>query len=587
MHLLPDRGSKSQENQNESKRSMFHIIRKVYQALYGVCYAVGMFSFLMFRKAGRMAVRLFAPVGRLAVNLAVHAAAWLERQFGRRGRRIADLTRRSVAGIGRLFQTGDRVRKEQGLLSGIRATFHTFGKALGRHRSFLRGGVRLIAPTLSLALLATTISVWSTATFALEINLDGKTVGYVADENVFADACALMNLRVVDDGTDGFSIDTPKYTMAMVSSDQLLDAAALCDELITASCDEISEACGIYVDGELIAVTEQKDSLQTVLDNILTAYLAEPQVVDAAFVNEIVYKEGLYPVGNIVSAEAAENLLTATHAEVNGYTMAAGGAQKEEIAVYDGGNAEAEEVEGQNPSLSQEITAGPALKLEEDTPILNVRLVRTEEYEETIAFESEEVEDSSKLEGYREVNIEGEDGKKLVTANVEYVDGQEVSRDIVYEEILEEPVNEQVIVGTRSIAQASQKVVSMRQMLWPVANVSGSYISSYFGDGRNHKGLDISAPAGTPIYAAETGTVVSVNSSGWAYGLHFVVDHGNGVQTLYSHCNTIQVEVGQQVARGQQIATVGRTGNATGNHLHFEVRVGGTPYNPASFLGLS
>ena len=293
------------------------------------------------------------------------------------------------------------------------------------------------------------------------------------------------------------------------------------------------------------------------------------------------------PIGNIVSAETAENLLTATHAEVNGYTMAAGGAQQEELAVYDGGNAEADGSEGQNPSLSREITAGPALKLEEDTPILNVRLVRTEEYEEAIAFESEEVEDSSKLEGYREVNIEGEDGKKLVTANVEYVDGQEVSREIVHEEILEEPVNEQVIVGTRSIAQASQKVVSMRQMLWPVANVSGSYISSYFGDGRNHKGLDISAPAGTPIYAAETGTVVSVNSSGWAYGLHFVVDHGNGVQTLYSHCNTIQVEVGQQVARGQQIATVGRTGNATGNHLHFEVRVGGTPYNPAPFLGLS
>ena len=272
MHLLPDRGSKSQENQNESKRSMFHIIRKVYQALYGVCYAVGMFSFLTFRKAGRMAARIFTPIGRLAVNLAVHAAAWLERQFGRRGRRIADLTRRSVTGIGQLFQTGGRVRKERGLLPGIRATFHGAGEALRRHRSFLRGGARLIAPTLSLALLATTISVWSTATFALEINLHGKTVGYVADENVFADACALMNLRVVDDGTDGFSIDTPKYTMAMVSSDQLLDAAALCDELITASCDEISEACGIYVDGELIAVTEQKDSLQTVLDNILTAY---------------------------------------------------------------------------------------------------------------------------------------------------------------------------------------------------------------------------------------------------------------------------------------------------------------------------
>lgn len=587
MHLLPHRASKSQDNQTEQKRSNHFYIRNIYSFLYDVCYAVGMISFMALRKAGHIAGRLLAPVGRLAVNLAVRFAVWLEKHFGRRGRRIADLTRRSIAGMGRLFQTGVRVRKEKGLLPGIGATFRLAGEALVRHRGFVRYGTRLIAPTLSLALLVATISVWSTATFALEVNLDGKTVGYVADENVFADACALMNLRVVDDGTEGFSVDTPKYSMAMVSSDQLLDAAALCDELITASCDEISEACGIYVDGELIAVTEQKDSLQTVLENILTAYLEEPQVVDAAFVNEIVYKEGLYPIENIVSADTAETLLTATHAEINGYTMAARATQQEDIAVYDGSNAQANEAVDQNPSLSKEITAGPALKLEQDTPILNVKLVRTEEYEESIAFESEEVEDSSKLEGYRKVNIEGEDGKKLVTANVEYVDGQEVSREIVHEETLQEPVNEQVIVGTRSIAQASQKVVSMRQMLWPVANVSGSYVSSYFGDGRNHKGLDISAPAGTPIYAAETGTVVSVNGSGWAYGLHFVVDHGNGVQTLYSHCNTIDVEVGQQVARGQQIATVGRTGNATGNHLHFEVRVGGTPYNPAAFLGLS
>ena len=478
------------------------------------------------------------------------------------------------------------MQKDNGLFAGIGAMLQAVAAALGRHRAFVRGGARLIAPTLALALLITTISVWSTATFALEVNLDGKTVGYVSDETVFSDAYALMKLRVVDDGTDGFSVSAPKYSMTMVSANQLLDAAALCDQLIIASCDEITQACGLYVDGELIAVTAQKDSLQAVLDEILTAYLEDPQVVDAAFDNEIIYKEGLYPIGNIVSAEMAQTLLTATHAEIDSFTMAAGSSSQSDIAALEDNDAAATELRGQTPQISEEITAGPALKIEKDSPVLNVKLVRTEVYEETIDFESEEIEDSAKLEGYRKVTIAGENGSKLVTANVEYLDGQEVSRQVVHEEILVEPVNEQVVVGTRSLAQASEKVVSMRQLMWPVANVSGSYISSYFGDGRNHKGLDICAPAGTPIYAAESGTVVSVNSSGWDYGLHFVIDHGNGVQTLYSHCSSIQVEVGQQVTRGQQVAAVGRTGNATGNHLHFEVRVGGTPYNPAPFLGL-
>ena len=127
------------------------------------------------------------------------------------------------------------------------------------------------------------------------------------------------------------------------------------------------------------------------------------------------------------------------------------------------------------------------------------------------------------------------------------------------------------------------------QFLWPVP---GRYrISSYFGRRprpigtgfENHGGIDIPAPSRTPIVAAEAGTVILSQWHG-GFGNTVIISHGNGLTTLYAHNIQNLVRVGDQVARGQQIALVGTTGHSTGNHLHFEVRQDGTPVNPLPFL---
>jgi murein DD-endopeptidase MepM/ murein hydrolase activator NlpD len=94
-----------------------------------------------------------------------------------------------------------------------------------------------------------------------------------------------------------------------------------------------------------------------------------------------------------------------------------------------------------------------------------------------------------------------------------------------------------------------------------------------------HKGVDLSAPQGSDIYAALDGQVVLAGRHK-QYGNFVALDHGNGVVTLYAHCVRNFVEEGQIVRRGQKIAEVGRTGNATGPHLHFELRLDGVPVNP-------
>ncbi len=113
---------------------------------------------------------------------------------------------------------------------------------------------------------------------------------------------------------------------------------------------------------------------------------------------------------------------------------------------------------------------------------------------------------------------------------------------------------------------------------WPTSGV----ITQKFWE--RHKAIDIGAPLGTAIVAADSGYVVKVGWSEYGYGKYVIIDHGNGFQTLYSHLNTILVEVGQSVGKGERIGSMGSTGRSTGPHLHFEIRFNGVQRNPLGYL---
>jgi murein DD-endopeptidase MepM/ murein hydrolase activator NlpD len=117
--------------------------------------------------------------------------------------------------------------------------------------------------------------------------------------------------------------------------------------------------------------------------------------------------------------------------------------------------------------------------------------------------------------------------------------------------------------------------------IWPV---NGAMVSGFGWRGsRMHEGIDITASSGTPIWAAAAGTVIWASWRG-GYGNCVVVDHGNGLATLYAHASAILVGVGQSVGQGETVALVGSTGNSSGPHLHFEVRVNGTAVDPLGYL---
>jgi len=123
--------------------------------------------------------------------------------------------------------------------------------------------------------------------------------------------------------------------------------------------------------------------------------------------------------------------------------------------------------------------------------------------------------------------------------------------------------------------------------IWPtegwISSSFGYRTSPFTGKREFHKGLDISTPTGTPIYAPAKGLVVNAGRRG-GYGLRVSIDHGAGVITRYGHMHRISVKPGQTVTRGELIGYVGSTGRSTGPHLHYEVRLNGLPVDPMRYI---
>jgi murein DD-endopeptidase MepM/ murein hydrolase activator NlpD len=130
-------------------------------------------------------------------------------------------------------------------------------------------------------------------------------------------------------------------------------------------------------------------------------------------------------------------------------------------------------------------------------------------------------------------------------------------------------------------SSATSSPPSSAGLIWPVPGP----ITSPYGMrwGSLHPGIDIGAGTGTPIRAAASGRVTVAGYSG-GYGNLTVIDHGNGIVTAYAHQSSLAASAGQQVAQGQVIGYVGSTGSSTGPHLHFEVRVNGSPVDPLGYL---
>ncbi len=240
-----------------------------------------------------------------------------------------------------------------------------------------------------------------------------------------------------------------------------------------------------------------------------------------------------------------------------------------------------------NPSAETGIVDDFSFNMSGLNSAIEYTTVVVEKYSEIIGFMTEFIETDELFKGQTEVLFEGENGICENVYEIYYADGVEISRKLISSTVIAEAKNRIERVGTKE--QPSTDPTG--SFMWPLEE--GKFrITSYYGIQRNgfesagefHLGLDIAGPKlGDPIYAADGGVVTYAGERG-TYGLLIKIQHENGVETYYSHMSKIDVQVGDRVYKGQKIAEIGRTGVATGVHLHFEVRIDGKTVDPLNYL---
>ncbi len=241
-----------------------------------------------------------------------------------------------------------------------------------------------------------------------------------------------------------------------------------------------------------------------------------------------------------------------------------------------------------NPSqVERLIETGSVNPVEEgqEKPLVTVSVEAVHRYTENIAFGVRYVSNNDMYMGDVRLVTEGQYGVRESTALVKFENGEEVSRVAQGTTVISNPVDAVYYRGTRDIPERSGTGT------WIFPLKTGYTITSHFGH-RNtgiagastyHEGVDLYVPIGTKIYAADGGSVVY---SGYLGGLGYCVkiDHGGLYQTVYGHCSTLLVRVGDEVFQGQNIALSGRSGITSGPHLHFEARYNGVAFDPLTLF---
>lgn len=469
-----------------------------------------------------------------------------------------------------------------------------FNKILKTKKLFLK---TTIATTIASSLIAfsngpVAFADTSKSTKDYDVYLDGTYIGNVADK-------AVVNKIIAAKVDDSNNIDQQVQNIPY----QVFPSAANKQETVRTikSIFQLqTEASAIIIDGKPVVYVDNQNTAEEVMKKLIQHYVPEDQLTELkarkASVNSTLpalkenesrlldvrlSKSVSFSVENIVpekmmSAEEAVTFLQKGTLEEQKYVIKEGDVLEMIAQDHDLSLAEILAV---NPGLKGEtlLKIGEKINITVPKPFIEVIVDKEVNKKEEIPFKNTVVEDSSLLKGETKVKQEGKSGSRSVTYKITEQNGVAVQKVESNATVLEQPVNQIVIKGTKVIPSRGEG-----NFAWPTV---GGYVSSKQGPrwGRMHKGIDIARPSNRTIKAADNGVVVS---AGWGggYGNKIVIDHQNGFRTLYGHMSSLKVKVGQTVSKGTSIGVMGATGDATGVHLHFEVYKNGSLVNPLSYL---
>ena len=476
-------------------------------------------------------------------------------------------------------------KKNKGLGAALKIAFTHLGIFIFGSNGIAVTVFNIVAPIVCVAFLFNIVSFASGLDYCVKLTVNGKTLGYIENEQVYYDADEILKERINYLGSDENIKLEPTFAIELSDGTEPLTKYQVADLILEYSGISVEYAYGFYLNGIFLGAVPDNQPIKDALQSLMDKYQAAHPTADITFRDTIEYETaGLYLSGSIIDTNWLVSQLTSIKANAGYYIVDAEdtvesviektGLTKNQLDLLNTGFSASEPHEGQR------------IKIRDEIPFLSVNISVTEEYDVEVAYNTEYYNDDTLYTGVTRITSEGSKGINHLTAYVTYVNNIEVTRRITSAKVISAPVTERIATGTKTPPeQYSSADAGYGKFIWPM-EVGKSKISEWTvwdGGYAGHYGIDITAYYGAPIYAGASGTVIH-SGNNYGYGNCVIIDHGNGLQTLYGHCSTLAVTVGEQVIQGQLIAYEGSTGIVTGPHMHFEVRSGSVKLNPVDYL---
>lgn len=410
----------------------------------------------------------------------------------------------------------------------LKSSLHTYRRLIFSALSYLM-------PVGAFLLFFFTVNEVLGANFSLGVTYQDDLFAFIESEGVWDEAERMVQERVQASAGAQLQWEShPEFELRIVDPAARTGVSELADKIISSSTDQIMRAVGIRINGELVSVVQDGQAVQKLLDDTLAAY-DDGTHESVGYVHTIEQVPGVYFTNSVQDTTMALEALQI-------------------------GNA------------------------------LDVQITDLIQYEENVPYTTEEQETDTLNKGVRYISQKGRDGSQSVVARQMRVNGELLATTPLRTTVIEEMQPEIISVGTRTGSRYGAQtapggaVVGTGSMVFPVPELT--YITTRFG---GHRGIDLCAPYGSPIVAADSGVVIETGSH-WSFGNYIIIDHGNGFFTRYAHCSQLLVTAGTGVSAGQTIALIGSTGNSSGNHCHFELSYGGLArenlIDPAPYIGV-
>ncbi|MEG2191901.1 MAG: M23 family metallopeptidase [Oscillospiraceae bacterium] len=450
-------------------------------------------------------------------------------------------------------------------------------QGMSKHHNLALELYRYAAPVATALIFVIVVSVNFNREYAIEVILDNEPIGTIASYSVLENADKIIKNKLVSTENQKWELNS-SIKMVSMSNKDILDERRLADNILSASDENILEATGLYMDGNFYGAVKEAEPLNDAINSLKAPYENGDSNRTVSFVQDVSVTDGIFFTDSVVPEEKLLNLVKGEISGEKRYTVVTGDspskiAQKNGITLN--------ELYRLNPNMKGSgMWPGDECLVGASVPFLQVKYVEHSVREVAVPHKTKTEKNNSMNMGTTKVSQKGVDGVNEQTVETTYVDGIYQSETITQTVVVSEPVTEIIQSGT--LWNGTVIAGGTGRCIWPVSG-GGRLSRGFAGQYPSHNGLDIAAPYGTPIMAADSGVVVSVKYGNRGYGIHMIIEHG-GYQTLYGHCSAILVSQGQQVSKGQVVARMGSTGNSTGNHLHFEVKKGDWRYDPKNWM---